>query len=97
MGLSLTAAGFDYVAYYNGAYENANSLDALEATGANSIELRSTTASIPQTIQVYADPNYTDSLPRSARRSAKRPVSACWSWSARSSISSTRRHDRHAL
>jgi len=39
MTLSLLNQGFDYVAYYNGAYENADSLPALAATGANSVEL----------------------------------------------------------
>ena len=56
------SAGFDYVAYYNGAYEDANSLPALAATGANSVELSLDYGIDPQTNQVYADPNYVDSL-----------------------------------
>ncbi len=62
MTLSLQNKGFDYVAYYNGAYENADSLNSLVQTGANSIE-----ASVEYGIDtvndtVYADSNYTDSL-----------------------------------
>jgi uncharacterized membrane protein YdcZ (DUF606 family) len=60
--LSLTNQGFDYVAYYNGAYENADSLDALAATGANSVEASLDYGIDPQTSTVYADSSYTDSL-----------------------------------
>src|SRR5450756_2114754 len=35
---SLQYKGFDYVAFYNGAYENSDSLPSLAQTGANSIE-----------------------------------------------------------
>ncbi len=62
MTLSLTNKGFDYVAYYNGAYENADSLDALAQTSANSIEASVEYGIDPQTSTVYADANYTDSL-----------------------------------
>jgi hypothetical protein len=62
MTLSLANMGFDYVAYYNGAYENADSLVALDATGANSIEASLDYGIDPQTSTVYADPNYTDNL-----------------------------------
>ena len=54
--------GFDYVAFYNGAYENANSLPTLVETGANSIEATLDYGIDAQTSQVVADPNYTDSL-----------------------------------
>src|SRR6202035_4719131 len=36
--LSLQYKGFDYVAFYNGAYENSDSPPSLAQTGANSIE-----------------------------------------------------------
>jgi hypothetical protein len=62
MTLSLTNQGFDYVSYYNGAYENANSLDALAQTGANSIEASLDYGIDPQTSEVYADSSATDSL-----------------------------------
>ena len=62
MTLSLTNQGFDYVAYYNGAYENDDSLAALDATGANSIETSIEYGINPQTSTVYTDSNYTDSL-----------------------------------
>ncbi|MGO8798071.1 MAG: glycoside hydrolase family 113 [Roseiarcus sp.] len=62
MTLSLTNQGFDYVSYYNGAYENANSLDALAATGANSIEASLDYGINPKTDKVYADSSTTDSL-----------------------------------
>ena len=62
MTLSLTNQGFDYVAYYNGAYENADSLPALAQTGANSVELSLEYGIDPHSSTVYADSNYTDSL-----------------------------------
>ena len=62
MTLSLANQGFDYVAYYNGAYSNSSSLDALDATGANSVELSLDYGIDPQTSTVYADSNITDSL-----------------------------------
>jgi hypothetical protein len=54
--------GFDYVAFYNGAYENADSLPTLVTTGANSIEATLDYGIDAQTSQVVADPNYTDSV-----------------------------------
>jgi hypothetical protein len=60
--LSLTNQGFDYVAYYNGAYENDDSLPALEATGANAIEASVEYGINPKTSTVYEDSSYTDSL-----------------------------------
>jgi hypothetical protein len=50
--------GFDYVAFYNGAYENADSLPTLVETGANSIEATLDYGIDAQTSQVVADPNY---------------------------------------
>jgi len=61
-GLSLQYKGFDYVAFYNGAYEDSDSLPALVQTGANSIEVSLDYGIDAQTSQVVADPNYTDSL-----------------------------------
>jgi hypothetical protein len=81
--LSLTYKGFDYTAYYNGAYENANSLPSLASTGANSVELSLDYGIDPQTNTVYADPNYTDSLAALAPRFSKRPALACRSWFGR--------------
>ncbi len=54
--------GFDYVAFYNGAYENSDSLPTLVTTGANSIEVTLDYGIDAKTSQVVADPNYTDSL-----------------------------------
>ncbi len=59
---SLQYKGFDYVAFYNGAYENSDSLPSLTQTGANSIEATVDYGINAQTSQVVADPNYTDSL-----------------------------------
>ena len=60
--LPLQYKGFDYVAFYNGAYENSDSLPSLAQTGANSIEATLDYGIDAQTSQVVADPNYTDSL-----------------------------------
>jgi autotransporter passenger strand-loop-strand repeat protein len=62
MTLFLTMQGFAYVDYYNGGYENADSLASLVTTGANSIETASEYGIDPQNDTVYADANYTDSL-----------------------------------
>ena len=59
---SLQYKGFDYVAFYNGAYENSDSLPSLVQTGANSIEATLDYGIDVNTSQVVADPNYTDSL-----------------------------------
>jgi hypothetical protein len=59
---SLQYKGFDYIASYNGAYENSNSLPTLVQTGANSIEATLGYGINVATSQVVADPNYTDSL-----------------------------------
>jgi hypothetical protein len=60
--LSLTYAGFNYVSYYNGAYENADSLPALVGTGANAAALTLDYGIDVENSTVYADATYTDSL-----------------------------------
>ena len=62
MTLALQYRGFDYVAFFNGAYEDNNSLSDLAQTGANSIEATLDYGIDVNTSQVVADPNYTDSL-----------------------------------
>jgi len=62
MSLSLSNKGFDYVDLLNGGYEDANSLAALAATGANSIEASIEYGVNPRTDTVYADQVFTDSL-----------------------------------
>ncbi|HUD88149.1 MAG TPA: FG-GAP-like repeat-containing protein [Xanthobacteraceae bacterium] len=59
---SATYQGFNYVSYYNGAYENADSLPALVATGANAAALTLDYGIDVNNSTVYADSNYTDSL-----------------------------------
>ena len=60
--LSLTYKGFNYVSYYNGAYENADSLPALVGIGANAAALTLDFGINVQNSSVYADATYTDSL-----------------------------------
>jgi hypothetical protein len=60
--LTLSYKGFNYVSYYNGGFENADSLPALAATGANSAALTLEYGIDVQNSTVYADTNYTDSL-----------------------------------
>ena len=62
MTLSLAFAGFNYPAFYNGGYENADSLRALQATGANSVALEDEYGIDTSTGQIVTDPNYTDSI-----------------------------------
>jgi hypothetical protein len=62
MTLSLTLKGFNYTSYYNGAYENADSLTALAATGANTAALNIEYGIDVSNSTVYVDANYTDSL-----------------------------------
>jgi hypothetical protein len=81
--LSLTYKGFNYVSYYNGAYENADSLPALVTTGANAVALDTEYGIDVVHSAVYADANYTDSPRRSPRPSPKRKITASWSWSGR--------------
>jgi hypothetical protein len=59
---SLQYKGFDYVAFFNGAYEDSDSLPSLVQTSANSIEATLDYGIDVKTSQVVADPNYTDSL-----------------------------------
>jgi hypothetical protein len=59
---TLTYKGFNYVSYYNGGYENADSLSALVATGANAVALSFEYGIDVHNSSVYADQNYTDSL-----------------------------------
>src|SRR5438105_1148501 len=61
MAWSLQYKGFDYVAFYNGAYEDADSLTALAGTGANSAELTLDYGIDVNHSRVVGDPNYTDS------------------------------------
>jgi hypothetical protein len=60
--LALQYKGFDYVAFFNGAYEDDDSLPQLTQTGANSIEATLDYGIDVNTSQVVADPNYTDSM-----------------------------------
>ena len=62
MPFSLTFKGFNYVSYYNGAYENADSLPALAATGANAAALDLEYGIDVSNSTVYVDPKFTDSL-----------------------------------
>jgi hypothetical protein len=62
MVMQLEYKGFDYTAYYNGGFENANSLPSLVSTGANAIESSMDWGIDPLNNTVYADSNYTDSL-----------------------------------
>jgi hypothetical protein len=54
--------GFNYVSYYNGGYENADSLPALVGTGANSAALTLDYCIDVRNSAVDADATYTDSL-----------------------------------
>jgi hypothetical protein len=58
----LAYKGFNYVSYYNGAYENADSLPALVTTGANAVALDIEYGIDVVNSAVYADATYTDSL-----------------------------------
>jgi hypothetical protein len=60
--MSLTYKGFNYVSYYNGAYENADSLPALVGTNANSVALALQYGIDVQNSAVYADAAYTDRM-----------------------------------
>src|SRR5580704_10642649 len=60
--LALSYKGFNYVSYYNGAYENADSLAAMVGTGANAAALALEYGIDVQNSAVYADATYTDSL-----------------------------------
>ena len=62
MTLVLQYRGFDYVSYYNGAFEAADSLAALAQTGANAVALNLQYGIDSVNSIAYADTNYTDSL-----------------------------------
>jgi len=57
---SLNFKGFNYVSYYKGGYENADSLPALTSTGANAVALSFEYGIDVKNSAVYADANYTD-------------------------------------
>jgi hypothetical protein len=58
---SLSFKGFNYVSYYNGGYQNADSLPALIGTGTNAVALTFEYGIDVKNSAVYADANYTDS------------------------------------
>lgn len=60
--LNLTYQGFNYPAFYNGGYENGDTLAALAATGANSVALEDEYSIDVDNSTIVADSNYTDSL-----------------------------------
>jgi Glycoside Hydrolase Family 113 len=62
MAFSLKLKGFNYTSYYNGAYENADSLISLAGTGANTVALNIEYGIDANNSTVYTDSNYTDSL-----------------------------------
>ena len=62
MTLALQYKGFNYTSYYNGAYEDADSLADLSQTGANAVALNLQYGIDSVNSIAYADPNYTDSL-----------------------------------
>jgi hypothetical protein len=62
MPFSLTLRGFNYTSYYSGAYENADSLSDLVATGANTVALNIEYGIDVSNSTVYSDASYTDSL-----------------------------------
>jgi hypothetical protein len=62
MAFSLLLKGFNYTSYYNGAYENADSLPALVTAGANTVALNIEYGIDVDNSTVYTDASYTDSL-----------------------------------
>ena len=60
MALNLAFKGFSYSAYYNGAYENADSLAALASTGANALSATIEYNIDPATDQIQNDATWTD-------------------------------------
>jgi hypothetical protein len=60
--LALQYKGFNYTSYYNGAYEDADSLAALSQTGANAVALNLQYGIDSVNSIAYADPSYTESL-----------------------------------
>ena len=59
---SLRYKGFNYVSYYNGGYQNADSMSAMIGAGANAAALAFEYGIDVQNSAVYADVNYTDPL-----------------------------------
>ena len=62
LALNWQYRGFDYTSYYNGAFENDDSLSALDATGANAVGTTLDWGINTRTNTVYADSSYTDPL-----------------------------------
>ena len=62
MSLELNYKGFNYVSYYNGGYENADSLPALVSTGSNAVALDTEYGINVNNSTIYSDANYSDSL-----------------------------------
>ena len=62
MALRLTYEGFNYPAFYNGGYENGDTLTPLQATGSNSVALEDEYGIDVSTGQIVTDANYTDSI-----------------------------------
>ncbi len=60
--LNLQYQGFNYPAFYNGGYENGDTLASLAATGANSVALEDEYSIDVDNSTIVADPTYTDSL-----------------------------------
>lgn len=60
--LHLQYQGFNYPAFYNGGYENGDTLASLQATGSNSVALEDEYSIDVQNSTIVSDPNYTDSL-----------------------------------
>jgi serralysin len=59
---SLRYKGFNYVSYYNGGYQNADSMSAMIGAGANAAALAFEYGIDVQNSAVYADVSYTDPL-----------------------------------
>ena len=62
MTLTLQYKGFNYVSYYSGAFEDADSLATLAQTGANTVALNLQYGIDSINLIAYSDPVYTDSL-----------------------------------
>jgi hypothetical protein len=60
--LHLQYQGFNYPAFYNGGYENGDTLADLQATGSNSVALEDEYSIDVKTSTIVTDANYTDSL-----------------------------------
>ena len=85
MTLVLQYRGFDYVSYYNGAFEAADSLAALAQTGANAVALNLQYGIDSVNSIAYADANYTDTgngvpilIPATPPPSLPATSRSCW-------------------